>query len=123
MNVENKGSIDLTRSISVGKQCNISPHRRPMHEPGCVLDPAVQTWASQAAHWPHQSRPPWHAHLLCHPSERSTTSTKDDACSGTKFNRESLKRQSQSHINRSFWFGLVLKFHIATMDLVMEDRN
>lgn len=49
MNVENKGSIDLTRSISVGEQCNTSPHRRPMHEPGCVLDPAVQTWASQAA--------------------------------------------------------------------------
>lgn len=50
MNVENKGSMDLTRSISVGKQCNTSPHRRPMREPGCVLDPAVQTWASQATH-------------------------------------------------------------------------
>lgn len=40
----------MTRSISVGKCSHTSSHKRPVHGPGSVWDPVVQTGASHVAH-------------------------------------------------------------------------
>lgn len=123
MNVENKGSIDLTRNISVGKQCNPSPQRR--HEPGCVLDPAGQTWAWQAAqHLTGLTRADLPCMLISYAThERGVPPLPKMMLLVAPNLMEYLKRQTQRYTNRSVWFGLVLKFHIATMDLVVEDGN
>lgn len=84
-----------------------------MHVPGCMLDPAVQTWAS---HWSsHWGRPPWHTYHLCHDRGCNPTprwcSPKMMLSVAVDITGNTWKESNSSHTNRLFGFVCFAVLH------------